>query len=1131
MPGRNSSLRCVCVLIAFVFLAVSANRLQAQTQTGTITGTAADSSGAALVGAAVTVTNEGTNVSQSTITDSQGRYSVPDLPVGNYTVQATLSGFQTVVHKGITLAVGATPVVDFALPVGRVSETVNVEGQVTQVETQTATVSSLVTESQMHDLPLNGRNFEQLLTLAPGVQQVPQSPAGGGGSATFYGEAQNYSVSGSRPVGQAYLLDNQDLVNFFDHAAGSSVTGNSLGVDAIQEFQILTNTYSAQFGGTGAVVNAVSRSGTNDLHGSAYDYLRNSVLDARNFFDQATKPGFQRNQFGGTLGGPIEKDKLFFFVNYEGLRSDQGFTGNEYVPDYQSSLENVPCNTLTGATPATCANGARVNLTTLPTTDPNYVSPAEEAIVAPFLGIYTGAAGAKLPSLPELLVGGGPFNGYPSGFAQFSDVAGQIVNENYVLGRIDYTLGSKDSVFGRYVSDRAYQFIPFPVSLLPNWPEIDHSADQFFTLQERHILSGTEVNEVRFSVTRTNENAATGVTSSPASDPLQLYGVAAGRQDGQIDVGGGGSPIGAGGTVPYFEVQNKFGGGDDFFWTHGSQSIKVGVAVTRVETNISAPFELGGTFVFGGLPGFLQANPQILLGMSNPSPTFTTTRYFREIDFAPYIEDDWKLSSRLTLNIGLRYDFATNAVCAGGVVCNAILDPATSTGFTPVHHVLLGNPNAFNFDPRVGLAWDPFADHKTSIRAGFAIFHEPVAPRTYAPNYYLAPPSGAVLAIVPFPNPADAFFVIPYTGFAGLDVRTDVSPYQMQYNLTVQRQITRGSVVSLGYVGSQGVHLFSEQDQNPNLPCSSLAPAAMPSYCPTSPSGPGGTVANPFTGTVLNPNFGSLNNDVPNSHSTYNSLQASFNHQFSHAFTTQVGYTYSRCIDDGSVSSGLEQGSFEVSDVFDHAYDRGACTFNVTNAFGANALYLLPFKGNRLVEGWEVAGILSATSGLPVNILTGTAEPAGQSNLGGIQGDRPDYSGAAGCQPSQIADKTTYLSPLTTQNVQWFNPGCYVPPVYGTLGNVGRDSLYGPGHFDLDFSLIKTTKITEKLNAQFRAEFFNILNHTSLGQPVAGIFGGAAGPTASPTSLGSLYYGATAGQILNTAGSNRQIQFALKLLF
>src|SRR5271170_6510992 len=202
MPGRNSSLRCVCVLIAFVFLAVSANRLQAQTQTGTITGTAADSSGAALVGAAVTVTNEGTNVSQSTITDSQGRYSVPDLPVGNYTVQATLSGFQTVVHKGITLAVGATPVVDFALPVGRVSETVNVEGQVTQVETQTATVSSLVTESQMHDLPLNGRNFEQLLTLAPGVQQVPQSPAGGGGSATFYGEAQNYSVSGSRPVGQ-----------------------------------------------------------------------------------------------------------------------------------------------------------------------------------------------------------------------------------------------------------------------------------------------------------------------------------------------------------------------------------------------------------------------------------------------------------------------------------------------------------------------------------------------------------------------------------------------------------------------------------------------------------------------------------------------------------------------------------------------------------------------------------------------------------------------------------------------------------------------------------------------------------------------------------------------------------------
>jgi Carboxypeptidase regulatory-like domain/TonB dependent receptor/TonB-dependent Receptor Plug Domain len=1086
---------------------------KAQTQTGTITGTATDASGAVLVGATITVTSEGTGVSQTATTDAQGRYQIALLPVGTYDIEASQTGFQTVDHKGIVLAVGGTPVVDFSLPVGQASTTVTVESQVSQVETQTATVSSLVNESQMHDLPLNGRNFEQLLTLAPGVQQVPQTPAGGGGSATFYGEAQNYSVSGSRPVGQAYLLDNQDLVNFFDHAAGSSVTGNSLGVDAIQEFQVLTNTYSAQFGGTGAVVNAVSRSGTNDLHGSAYDYLRNSVLDARNFFDGTTKPGFRRNQFGGTLGGPIKKDKMFFFVNYEGLRSDQGFTGNEYVPDSESRLGDVPCNTVTGATPATCASGQR---TAVP------VNP----VVVPFLGIYPAANGAELP------VQGGPFNGYPSGFALFQNVAGQVVNEDYVLGRMDYTIGSKDTLFGRYVSDRAYQEIPFPVSLLPNWPEIDHSADQFFTLQERHIVSNAAVNEVRFIFTRTNETAATGVTTNPATDPMQFYGVAAGRQDGQIGIGGGGSPIGAGGTVPYFEVQNKFGGGDDLFWTHGSQSIRIGLAVTRVETNIAAPFELGGTFDFGSLPGFLSGVPAIFLGMSNPSPTFTTTRYFREIDYDPYIEDDWKVTSRLTLNLGLRYDFATNAVCAGGVACNAILSPGTSTGFTPVHHVLVSNPNAFNFDPRIGLAWDPFADHKTSIRAGFGIFHEPVAPRTYAPNYYLAPPSGAVLAVgTPFPDPAAGGFTLPYTGFAGLDVTTSVSPYQIQYNLTVQRQITHGTVLSVGYVGSQGVHLFSEVDQNPDLPCSLVAAAARPAYCPATPSGAPGTVGNPFTGSVLNPNFGSLNDDTATSHSTYNSLQASLNHQYSRSFTSQLSYTYSRCIDDGSVSSGLEQGAFEVSDFYDHAYDRGPCTFNVTHAFSANGVYLLPFKGNRVVAGWEFSGILTATSGLPINVLTGPGEPGGQSNLGGIQGDRPDYSGTCPGGKSQILDRTTYGSASTTPNVQWFNPTCYVPEAFGTLGNVGRDSIYGPGQFDLDFSIIKDTKITEKLSTQFRAEFFNILNHTSLGQPEPGVFGGTGGPTAGPTSDGTLFQSATAGQILTTAGANREIQFALKLIF
>ena len=275
----------------------------------------------------------------------------PTCPSAPTNVQTSLSGFQTVVHKGITLTVGANLVVDFSLPVGQVSQTVSVEGEVSRVETQTAAVSSLVTPQQMSQLPLNGRNFEQLLSLAPGVLTVKQAfvTGGAGGiSSGFYGPSDTYSVAGSRPVGQVFLLDNQDLQGYWQKGAGASITGNSLGVEAIQEFQLLTNTYSAQFGGTGAAMNAASRSGTNALHGSAYEFLRNSALDARNFFDGTKIPPFRRNQFGGSLGGPVKKDKAFFFVNYEGLRSALGITGNQFVPDALSRTGSVPCNTVAG---------------------------------------------------------------------------------------------------------------------------------------------------------------------------------------------------------------------------------------------------------------------------------------------------------------------------------------------------------------------------------------------------------------------------------------------------------------------------------------------------------------------------------------------------------------------------------------------------------------------------------------------------------------------------------------------------------------------------------------------------------------------------------------------------------------
>jgi hypothetical protein len=1115
MPRREMrSLKRFCVASIYVLIlivVVGVNRLDAQVRTATISGTATDSSGAVLVGAKIEVKNLGTGITQSAITDSQGRYSIPDLSVGDYEVRAPANGFQTVVRTGITLTVGSQPVADFTLPTGAQTETVTVVGEAAQVETRTAAVSSLVTPTQMRDLPLNGRNFSALLTLAPGVQTIPQSPAGGGGSATFYGQGTNYSVSGSRPVGQSFLLDNTELQGFFNHGAGSSVTGNSLGVEAIQEFRVLTNTYSAEFGGTGAVVNAVSRSGTNTLHGSAFEFLRNSVFDAKNYFDDPSTdiPTFHRNQFGGALGGPIKKDKLFFFGNFEGLRQLQGQTGRQFVPTASVHQGLLPCAALNSTAGCTASTPDR----NFGVPNPNDSNP-DKARVARILTLYPLPNASPAPGAPagsELL----DAQGRRTGVGLFTSVGNEIINEDYVLGRMDYTFSQKDSLFGRYILNRAFRRIPFPLSNIEKWPEVDNTLNQFFTIEERRVFSPKLVNSIRFSFGRTHERARTdGFTPE-----LDIIG--GGRQNGAIFATGALGPItpvGASGTVPFFLVQNKFAVGDDLILNSGSHSLKFGATMTRVQTNLSAPAYVGGNFTFGTLENFLNGTPLSMLGMSAPSPTFSTARYFREIDLIPYIQDEWKLTPRLTVNLGLRYAFATNAVGAGAAPFNVIINPLTATGFTTVKHVLASNPNVRNFDPRIGLAWDPFNDHKTSIRAGFGIFHEPVAPRTYAPAYYLAPPSGATILVnlrLATGNPAlpplllsnpygiglppGSVFAANYSAFAGLDYTTDTSPYVMQYNLTIQRELPGSLIASAGYVGSSGVHLFSIRDQN------------LPRLTPGG-TGPPGSPSNPFSGTATNPNFGSLNNVAPSSHSTYHSLQASLSRQFSQGFVLGTAYTWSRCIDNGSVSSGLEQGSFPITYELNPGYDRGLCSFDIDHTFRANAVYALPFRGNKFVEGWQLSGIMSAYGGTPINIQTGFTFPT-RSRLGGIVGDRPNYSGAAGCNPDRV---------LGDPN-RWFDPACYVLQAPGTLGNVGRHSIRGPGFFNFDFAMMKNTKVSEKLDIQFRAEFFNATNHPNFRAPESFTLftGTAANPAPNPN----------VGRILTTANSSRQIQFGLKFIF
>jgi Carboxypeptidase regulatory-like domain len=1184
--GWRASHRALVYVLSVIFILLAgAKRLPAQAVTGNISGTVTDSSGAVIAGANIQVKNTATGITLTTVSNDQGRYNVPDLTVGTYNVQASSSGFQTVVHAGVNLTVGSQLVVDLSLPVGQAQQTVTVESTVAQVETQSTAISSLVSAQQMADLPLNGRNFEQLLNIAPGVTPTPA------GAVSLYGLAPSYSVAGARTEGTQFLMDYTNMADFWNHQAGSEVLGTSLGVEAIQEFSMLTNTYSAQFGGNGAVMNAASKSGTNDFHGSAYEFLRNSALDSRSYFDfngagQPDKPAFRRNQFGGSVGGPIKKNKLFFFANYEGLRQALGLTqANVGVPEPYLASDELPCGVPRSSGPTAAVNTfspACAGLTpaggaTWPAvgTPGNPIEP-EAAIGSGATGQTAAAATAINGILGLYNKAFTPAGAVDQGGYYFTTSgATQVASENYGLGRIDYTLSPTDDIFGRYFIDQASNLLPltgFGGSALPYWPEVDHTKNQNLTIQERHIFSASVVNNARFMFTRTFESSFSVSTLGAANDPLNFNPSRFPEVASVSPLGFTITGIGSNQFVSDALTQNTFGAGDDVTWNHGAHTITFGADILRVQSNVFAPFEFGGSYPFAGLQSFLEGIPGGSTGYAVANSPFTDNpaRYFREIDVDPYINDSWKVSSRLTLNLGVRYDYGTNP--SGWPLFTLLNPPNGNGGFSPVSHVFQTSPNRKNIDPRIGLAWAPFGDQKTSIRAGFGIFHDPVAPRTYASAYYFDPPYNYhqfPAGTMSFPN---AFFGSPATlppqdqpascaannilnnsiGCTslgdGVPFGTNLAPYQEQWNLNIQRELGRGTILSVGYVGSRGVHLFVQENLNPSLTSTSAAPGcdgvataacATPtgsSCIPTVANGNlsscvfGAFVGAPFTPGAVQPllprvnnNYGPLNEAVTQGSSNYNSLQVSLVRQAARGITMQLSYTYSHCLDNGSGTYGLEEGATGLLDPYDSRYDYGNCNFDLRHNFVANVIYQLPFHGNRLVEGWQLSGIFTLRGGVPFSVFDGF-DQAGLFN--NVADTRPDVT--AGCNPyvkkRALGPGVPYIEP------QWINNSCFALEPVGTLGNEKRDTFVGPRLINLDFALVKNTKITERLQAQFRAEFFNIANRTdfaflndTLSVPVVlGLPGGADVGIPSPTY----------GWITATApNSQREIQFALKLLF
>ena len=1051
--------------ISGLLVCLSAGIAWSQVTTGTISGTVKDTSGAALPGAMVVVSNDDTGITRTVESDASGSYTAAGLNLGKYRVTVTHEGFQTAVRSGLELTVGQEAIVDISLPVGTVTQTLEVNAEAPLVESTTASLGSLVDAREIRALPLNGRSYDQLALLQPGVSRTSPGPTGG--AAFAFGTGERFTVDGQRSVSNSFLLDGTN-VNDQGNGTPGGAAGTNLGVDTILEFKIFTSSFKAEYGkASGSVISAVTRSGTNAFHGTVFEYIRNSDLDARNFFDLTHSPAsFRRNQFGGVLGGPIKKDKTFFFAGYEGLRQALGTTLSAIVPTALTRQGILPTGTVT-------------------------VNPA----ILPFLNLY------PLPNGQN----------FGDGTGQYLSAPVVPTNEDNVMVRVDHQLNAKTSLFARYTFDTDSVNAVQP---LPTYQLDQKARRQYSTVQAVTILSPKALNSFRAAFNRSNEDwLPLFPVGSSGQVPISFI---PGQTPGAIGItasAGTGAPSGLGtpsASGPRTWAFNVFEWGDDFTYVTGKHSLKTGVDIQRIQDNTASTNFLRGSYSFASLSAFLQAKPN---NLTASTPVGVPPIWgFRQTVPAVYVQDDYKVTSRLTLNLGLRWETATNPVDAKGQMSQLPSLSAPAMVISSDYFAI----KKLSFEPRFGLAWRLNESGKTVLRLGGGIYHNQILPYTYGLNVFNPPFYGRFSFANPiFPNGYTQ--LTPNAPLTGTVFPAEVkTPTNYQDNISIQQQLFKSTVLQVAYVGNMGRHLQTETELN--LP--------VPTFINGNPLNP----FYPAGAARYNPIFGSIQQLQFNGNSSYNAGSVTLKRQVSKGFQGQIGYTFSKSMDDtsGVSQSDSVRSSQEVMDPFDIRRDWALSDFDVRHAVVGNFSYLLPLRvGSRafgaVVNGWTLDGITSVQSGQPFTARTPTGVGSNISRDGSMYpADRPNLKAGASPNPtSGVSAGCTGLAvgtPLGTV-AHWYDPCAFSLPLAGTYGNLGRNTIIGPGLVDVDAALEKNFKFNERANATLKFEMFNIFNHANFGLP------------GTATLTGSGAAGATAGLITYTVTSSRQLQFALRISF